>query len=238
MTTPELVVNEKLHTPPAAIPPLENGDQLTRAEFERRYAAMPQLKKAELIEGVVYMGSPVHLSHARPHARVLAWLGSYGAATPGVDWGDNATVHLDEDNEVQPDVFLRLEPKQGGKSQPSVDDYLEGAPELVVEIAASSVSIDMRHKLRVYRRNKVPEYIVWRVYDGQLDWFRWREGEYVRLIADAEGVIRSEVFSGLWLDVSAMLNGNLAQVLSVLQQGINTLAHAAFVEHLQTTSKG
>ncbi|BAY19296.1 hypothetical protein NIES21_51560 [Anabaenopsis circularis NIES-21] len=146
------------------IPPLENGDKLTRAEFERRYHAMPNLKKAELIERVVYVASPVRAkTHGKPHSRIMTWLGTYEAATLGVETLDNTTVRLDADNEPQPDALLRIE--QGGQSSITEDDYVEGAPELIVEIAASSASYDLHEKLKVYRRNQVQEYLVWRVYN-------------------------------------------------------------------------
>src|SRR3954467_13430154 len=143
--------------PAKPVPPLETGDRLTRAEFERRYAAMPQVKKAELIEGIVYMPSPVRLNrHARPHAVLVSWLGYYIAKTPCLDlFGDNGTVRLDEDNEPQPDLLLFLPPHVGGQARLGDDDYVEGAPELVCEVAASRVSIDLHLKLNVYRRNGV-----------------------------------------------------------------------------------
>jgi Uma2 family endonuclease len=145
----------------AVIPPLHNGDHLTRAEFERRYAAQPNLKKAELIEGVVHMPSPVHYDkHSRPHSRMVGWLFNYVSAIPGTDLGDNATVRLDSENVVQPDAFLRIREAFGGQSRLSDDDFLAGAPELVVEIAASSASYDLHEKLRVYRRTGVQEYVV------------------------------------------------------------------------------
>jgi Uma2 family endonuclease len=215
-----------------APPPLENGDRLTRAEFERRYEAMPHVKKAELIEGVVYMPSPVHFkTHGEPHAFVVGWLASYSATTSGVTSGDNATVRLDLDNEVQPDALLRLDETLGGASSISDDDYIEGPPELIVEIAASSVSQDLHAKKKVYRRNGVQEYLVWRVYDETLDWFHLEGGEYRRLEAE-DGIIRSRVFPGLHLAVEALLKGDLATVLNVLQRGTETEEHAAFVERL------
>ena len=140
----------------AEVPPLENGDRLTRCEFERRYAARPDLRKAELIEGVVYMPSPVSLLHAEPHSAIQTLLLVYGAFTPGVHGADNATVRLDLDNEPQPDVLLRIEPEAGGQSRVSEDGYLEGAPELIVEVAAGSASIDVHDKLRAYRRKRRP----------------------------------------------------------------------------------
>ncbi len=216
-----------------AIPPLEAGDRLTRHEFERRYEAMPHIRKAELIEGVVHMPSPVHHNvHGKPHAMMMVWVGNYLAATPGVDFSDNATVRLDPKNEVQPDAFLRLEPAAGGKSRVSADDYIEGAPELIVEIASSSVSYDLHDKLRAYRRNGVQEYLVWRVNDGAVDWFELHEGRYAALPADAAGIVRSRVFPGLWLAVAALLDGGLAEVLRILQVGLASAEHAAFVVRL------
>ena len=215
------------------VPPLEAGDRLTRPEFERRYEAMPHVKQAELIEGVVYMPSPVrHTSHSRPHAQIIAWSGLYCATTPGVDLGDNASVRLDLENEPQPDALLRLDPAAGGTSRISADDYIEGAPELIVEIAASSASYDLHDKLRVYRRSGVQEYLVWQVNDRRLDWFYLHEGQYVPLPADSQGVVRSRVFPGLQLAVPALLAGDLATVLAVLQQGCQRAEHAAFVERL------
>jgi Uma2 family endonuclease len=212
---------------------LESGDHLTRAEFEWRYEAMPQIKKAELIEGVVYMPSPLrYTSHSIPHGQIMAWLGTYCAATPGVDFGDNATVRLDPENEVQPDALLRLDPALGGNSRISADDYLEGAPELIAEVAASSAAYDLHEKLRVYRRNGVQEYVVWQISDKRIDWFRLREGEYVLLEPDAEGLIRSQVFPGLHLNVVKLLTGDLAGVLSDLHKGLTTPEHAAFVERI------
>lgn len=219
---------------PIEIPPLEFGDHLTRHEFEQRYQTRPDIKKAELIEGVVYMPSPVRSkSHGEPHAQIIGWLAAYYAATPGVQLCDNATVRLDLDNEVQPDALLRLDPEAGGHSHISEDDYVEGAPELVVEVAASSVSYDLHEKRRVYRRTGVQEYVVWRVYDRQVDWFQLIQDEYAPLTPDESGVIRSQVFPGLRLAVPALLEGNLATVLAELQKGLGTAEHVAFVERLR-----
>ncbi len=221
----------------ATIPPLESGDRLTRVEFERRYDAMPHLKKAELVEGVVYVGSPVRITHhGRPHADIGTWLSVYRAATPGAITADNTTVRLDPENDVQPDALLRLEPEQGGRSQISDDGYVEGAPELVVEVSASSASYDLHDKLRAYRRNEVQEYVVWRVLDRSVDWLVLREGVYERLEPDAAGVLRSERFPGLWLDVPALLAGDLAAVLATLQEGLASAEHTTFVERLGATA--
>lgn len=213
------------------IPPLENGDRLTRHEFERRYTAMPHIKKAELIEGIVYMASPVrHVKHGKPHGRLMTWLGVYEAATEGVDLSDNATVLLDADNEPQPDALLRIE--SNGNSRINNDGYIEGAPELVAEVAGSSAANDLHDKKKVYRRNGVKEYIVWQTLDNKLDWFCLQNGEYISLEADTSGVIKSQVYPGLWLDVKALLAGDMAKVLDVLQQGLASSEHVSFVQQL------
>ncbi len=217
------------------LPPLENGDRLTRIEFERRYQAMPQLKKAELIEGVVYMAAALRFrSHGQPHAQLLGWLFNYQIATPGVELADNATVRLDRDNDPQPDVALFLTPALGGQVQISEDDYIAGAPELIAEIAASSASYDLGDKKKVYRRNGVREYIVWQMFENKLDWFILQNDEYVVLMPDADGIIRSQQFPGLWLAVEALLAGNMVQVLERLQQGLASTEHQAFVQALAT----
>ncbi len=219
-----------------AIPPLKPGDRLTRDEFEQRYAAMPHLKKAELIEGVVYMPSILRFDiHGEPHADIMTWLGVYRVATPGVRLGDNATVHLDPNNEPQPDALLQIAETHGGNSRLSDDGCIEGAPELIMEIAGTSADYDLHEKLEVYRCNGVQEYIVWRTQDERLDWFRLVEGEYVPLTPDEDGVIQSQMFPGLRLAVRALLEGNLAFVLSELQKGISTAEHAAFVARLSKT---
>lgn len=219
--------------------PLESGDRLTRAEFERRYAAMPEVKKAELIEGVVYMSSAVRAQqHGQPHGFMMAWLGVYASMTPRVMLLDNTTVRLDLDNEAQPDAMLRLPETAGGSSRLSHDDYVEGPPELIVEIAASSASYDLHDKFRVYRRTGVQEYMVWQIHENELHWFSLREGAYAPLASDDAGIISSQVFPGLRLSVEAMQQGELAAVLSTLQEGLNTGAHAAFVEKVGKKRKG
>ena len=212
--------------------PLESGERLTRAEFERRYEAMPEDFRAELIEGVVYVSSPVRIVHFDPENDLGGWLALYKAHTPGTQAGGNGTIRLDLDNEPQPDLLLRILPERGGQSGTSEDDYVEGAPELVVEVAASSTKIDLHAKKNAYRRNGVREYLVWRVLDNEVDWFILREGRYDRLAPDEAGIYRSEVFPGLWLDVPALLRRDLATVLDVLQQGIRTPEHQAFAERL------
>ncbi len=214
-------------------PPLQSGDRLTRPEFERRYAAAPHIKKAELIEGIVYVASPLrHELHGKPHSRVITWLGVYQAMTPGIDLSDAPTVRLDLDNEPQPDAVLLIEPAAGGQTRLSSDDYIEGSPELIVEVAASSAAIDRGSKKQVYRRNGVLEYVIWQSYENQIEWFYLCDGDYHLLSPDADGIIRSQVFPGLWLKVEALLNNQMAQVLEVLQVGLNSSEHGEFVKQL------
>ena len=213
---------------------MQSGDRLSCAEFERRYAAATDVKKAELIEGIVYVASPFrHRQHGKPHSRVITWLGIYQALTPGVDLSDAPTVRLDLDNEPQPDAVLFIEAAAGGQTCISADDYIEGSPELIVEIAASSAAIDRGTKKQVYRRNGVLEYVIWQVYDNQLEWFGLTDGEYQLLSPDGDGILRSQVFPGLWLAVDALLSHQMAQVLEVLQVGLASPEHAAFVAQLR-----
>lgn len=217
------------------IPHLENGDLLTRAEFERRYTAMPKLKKAELIEGIVYMASPLRFEpHAEPHAQLITCLGFYVAFTRHTRLGDNPTVRLDVDNEPQPDAVLLIDSRNGGATRLSDDGYIEGAPEFVAEIAASTATIDLRDKKRVYRRSNVKEYLVWQVIDRRIDWFSLQEEEYISLLPDAAGIIQSRVFPGLWLAVSALLDGDMSSAIATLQTGLNSDAHQEFVQQLAT----
>jgi Uma2 family endonuclease len=198
---------------------LEAGDHLTREEFHRRYLARPDIKKAELIDGVVYMPSPVRLDqHGEPHGFVMGWLAFYVSQAPGVRLGDNATVYLDGKAEVQPDASLvRLTP---GGPRLTEDGYIEGAPQLVVEVSARSATYDLHVKKEAFRRNGVQEYVVWRVLDRAIDWFRLRDGQYVLVEPDADGMVESEQFPGLRLHVPSMLAGDLATVLA-RQRGAN-----------------
>ncbi|MCI0391221.1 MAG: Uma2 family endonuclease [Acidobacteria bacterium] len=217
------------------LPPLEQGDHLSGDEFERRYEAMPGLKKAELINGRVYMSSPVRFDrHSEQHSWITTWLCLYSVATPSVRSGDNATVRMDEEEYPQPDVTLIIDAPLGS-SYIGADGYLRGAPELVAEVAASSASYDLNEKKETYRRHGAQEYIVWQVYDRRIDWFRLEAGQYIPLSPDEDGVIRSRVFPGLWLDVEALLKDDMAKVLAILQQGLASVEHIKFVEQLSST---
>lgn len=196
---------------------LDSGDRLSREEFHRRYSERPDIRRAELVEGVVYVPSPTRFTwHDKPAATMILWLGTYVLTHPGLEVGGSATICLDEHNEVQPDAFL-FRPDPGGTGpRINADDYIEGAPQLVVEVAASSVAYDLHDKKEAYRRTGVLEYLVWRVLDNAFDWFRLRAGEYVRIEPDERGVLESEVFPGLRLNVPKLLAGDTAGVLAEL----------------------
>jgi Uma2 family endonuclease len=212
-----------------AEPLLEPGDRLTRKEFERRYEKMPGLKKAELIEGIVYMPSPVRArKHAGPHGRMATWLGAYASETPLVDYFDNGTVRLDQDNEPQPDLVLVK--SENGQTRISDDDYLEGAPELAIEIVASSQAYDLHQKKGAYRRNGVREYLAWITTEKQVFWWELHEGEYRGILPGNDGLLKSRVFPGLWLDVQALLRGDMKTVLAAVRAGCKSPEHAAFVK--------
>ncbi|HEU0039641.1 MAG TPA: Uma2 family endonuclease [Verrucomicrobiae bacterium] len=209
---------------------LEPGDRLSRDEFERRYERMPHVKKAELIEGIVYMPSPVRVTkHAEPHGRLATWLGVYASETPGVLCGDNSTVRLDLDNEPQPDLVLMKLPVRGGQARISEDDYIEGAPELTVEIVGSSRGYDLHQKKGAYRRNGVREYLVWITDENRVVWWELREGDYCEIAPADDGLLKSGVFPGLWLDATSLLRGEMKAVLAALRRGLDRPEHAAFV---------
>jgi len=215
------------------IPPLQEGDRLTRDEFERRYDAMPHLKKAELIEGVVHVPSPVRQRrHSAPHSSLVGWLFLYRARTPGVELGDNPSVRLDLGNMPQPDAVLFVQPESRGQVKIDADDYINGAPDLVAEVSASSESYDLHEKLQAYQRNGVREYLVWRVLKRQVDWFVLHEGGYERLAPAEDGTLRSTVFPGLWLDPTALMRDDFDTLLDVLQRGLDSPEHAGFAARL------
>jgi len=228
-----MVMQRPQTNPTSQILPLENGDRLSRHEFERRYTESLDIKKAELIEGVVYVASPLRFQrHAEPHAKLMIWLGNYQIYTPGIKLGIEPTIRLDQDNEPQPDGVLLIDESLGGKSRITDDDYIEGAPELVAEIAASSAAYDLYDKKKAYKRNGIQEYIVWQSLENKLDWFQLYDSEYILLQPDTEGIIKSQVMPGLWLSVTALLAGDMVKVLEVLQTGLNSPEHTEFLQRL------
>jgi len=218
--------------------PLENGEHLDAEEFMRRYEAMPELKKAELIQGIVYMGSPVNAEfHGQPDSIIQGWLALYCSATPGTESAVNSTVRLGSKNVPQPDGLLQILPDYGGKSRIDSEGYIIGAPELVVEIAASSTAIDAYEKRDAYSAAGAQEYLLWRTLDNEVDWWFLEKGTYQPLPADAQGVVRSKVFPGLWLDRAALLQRNRAQIMSCLRMGFESEEHRGFVQRLGASKR-
>lgn len=206
---------------------------MTGAEFDRRYDAMPGVR-AELIRGRVYvMSSPVSMQgHAEPHAELVTWAVLYRRRTPGVRAGDNGTLLLGGDDRPQPDVCLRVEPELGGLSR-TEGNHTAGPVEFVAEVAASSVSYDLHDKYESYEQCGVREYVVYRVQDGAVDWFILRGGRYEPLPPGGDGIYRSEVLPGLWLDPVALAGGDIDRIIEILDRGLASPEHAAFVAELQ-----
>jgi Uma2 family endonuclease len=215
----------------SSIPPLENGDHLDQKTFHERYEAMPEDTRAELIGGIVFMSSPLKRPHGRMHVRAAHWLAEYEDATPGVETFDNATNILGEESEPQPDLCLLIAPDNGGQTR-AEDDYIVGAPELVVEIASSTDSIDLHAKRRDYQQAGVREYVVVVMRQPRVFWLVSRHGQFEELLPGDDGIIRSETFPGLWLDPAALLRRDGARIREVLQQGLASAEHAAFIRRL------
>ncbi|RLT32143.1 MAG: Uma2 family endonuclease [Chloroflexi bacterium] len=214
------------------LPPLESGDRLTRAEFERRYEAMPHLKKAELIKGVVYIGASVPILHAEAQADIVGVCGFYTIYTPGISAADNGSLRMDDENELQPDLSLWIDRAGKGRARVDEDDFLVGAPELIVEVVDNREAYNLQDKMDVYRDKGVQELSLWRVADDRFDWFRLEGDEYQRITPDEKGIITSTTFPGLWLNAQALIAGNLAAVMGDLQAGLQSDEHRHFVEWL------
>jgi Uma2 family endonuclease len=218
---------------PPAMLPLEDGDHLSLDEFIRRYDAMLDIKKAELIEGVVRMPPPASDSyHSQPQFNFVGFLGAYSWATPGTRGGDNGSIKLDPNNMPQPDAFLAIEPSCGGRVQIDDKGYVVGSPELIAEIAASSVSYDLHAKKELYRKHGAKEYVVWRVKEQAIDWFILRGEEFEPLPIEA-GIFRSQAFPGLWLAAPALIASDFTRVRQILQEGLASPEHRAFLERLE-----
>jgi hypothetical protein len=212
------------------VPPLSPGDKLTREEFLRRWEAHPEIERAELIGGIVYMPSPVSLEHGKIEWDVGIWLGTYAVATPGTDGGHNVTSFLLDDT-PQPDIHLRILPEYGGGSRED-SGYLGGVPELMAEVCRSSVAYDLHVKYDLYEAAQVPEYLAVLIYEREIRWHRLIDGKYQRQAPDADGLWRSRVFPGLWLDGQALLARDMRKVLERLNEGLQSPAHQEFVAQL------
>jgi Uma2 family endonuclease len=221
---------ERAH-PTKILPPLVNGQHLDQSAFHERYEAMPEGTWAELVGGVVYMPSPVRNEHGDYDDTISLWVGLYKRSTKGLRSGKNSTVILDEIGETQPDGHLRIPQELGGQTRIE-RGYIVGAPELVIEIARSSRYYDLGEKKADYERAGVREYLVIELDPDQLHWFIRRGNHFVDLLPDPDGIYRSEVFPGLWLDPRALYPEDLDRLVEVLEQGLATPEHADFAARL------
>jgi Uma2 family endonuclease len=216
---------------------LQQGDRLDQKTFHARYLMTPETFRAELIGGVVYLPPPVKRPHGRVHSRIGSWLWEYEAATPGTEAFSNTTNVLGPESEPQPDLCLLIAPEKGGQTRDE-DEYIVGPPELVIEVAASSASIDLHQKKADYEQAGVCEYVVANLGAQHVSWFVRRDGVFVEQEPTSEGRLCSQVFPGLWLDPAALLRGDQDRVVEVLQVGLATAEHAAFVTQLAGRSPG
>jgi Uma2 family endonuclease len=214
-----------------APPPLVEGDRLDQPEFHCRYEAMPPGTRAELINGVVYMPSPVGRAHGRAHVATIVWLSYYAENTPGVEALDNATTVLGWKSEPQPDALLRILPECGGRTR-NERGFVRGAPELIVEVAKATRYVDLGPKLADYEQAGVLEYVVRALDPDEVLWFAQAQGTLTRRPPAEDGLYRSTTFPGLWLDPEALLRGDTRRLRAVLDQGLATAEHAAFVAEL------
>jgi hypothetical protein len=219
-------------------PPLIAGQHLNQPTFHERYQAMPPETRAELVGGTVCMPSPMRRDHAGTTRLVSGWLSDYQRETPGVDGGDGGTVKIDQQGEPQPDCDLRIPAEMGGQSDVDEDGYLFGAPELVLEIARSSRAFDLGAKKVDYERAGVQEYVVVELDPDQIHWFIRRDDRFEDLPPGPDGIYRSEVFPGLWLDPEALFAKDRVRLIGVLHQGLATPAHAAFLARLEKARQG
>ncbi len=222
----------------STLPVLIAGQRLDQPNFHERYEAMPPETRAELVGGVVYMPSPMRGDHGMEGRIVAGWLFYYQLKTPGVKGADGATVKLDQQGEPQPDCQLFIAPDLGGQISLDPEGYFAGAPELIVEISRSSRAFDLGAKKADYERASVQEYVVVELDPDQIHWFIRRADRFADLPPGPDGVYRSEVFPGLWLDPAALYSEDLARLIEVLDQGLATPEHAAFLTRLEKASQG
>ena len=213
-------------------PRLVHGMRMNADEFLRIYETMPEDKKAELIDGVVYMFLKLLSSewHGEPDGLLQYWMASYAFQTPGIVTTPNSTVRLGIKSVPQPDGILRLKPEYGGKTRLDEKGCIVGPVEFAAQIAASSAALDLGKRLQAYCNEGVQEYLVWCTKSETVHWFHLLNGQYVPFVPDQDGVIRSRVFPGLWLDADALLKGDSKQLLTVLKRGMKSAEYKRFVK--------
>jgi Uma2 family endonuclease len=215
---------------PDFLPRLKTGDRMDSATFMTIYERMPEGFRAQLIRGVVYVALPMSADHGGSNSDVSAWLGAYRAKTPGVRSYAGSTIRLGPQDNPEPDAALVILPGYGGQAR--IDGkYLDGAPELVIEVSYSTQAYDLNDKLAAYREAGVREYVVV-LGEDRIEWLVLRDGRYETHAPEPDGLLRSTVFPGLWLDAPALLAGDIARLFAAVDRGTSTPEHAAFVARL------
>ena len=211
---------------------LIEGQRLDQPAFHALYEAMPAGTRAELINGVVFMPSPVGPPHGRA-ARPPRWCGSatIRRIRPVLKPLDNTSAALGLKSEPQPDGLLRILSEYGGRTHAD-QRFVHGVPELLVEVAHTSRYTDLGPKFDDYERVGVQEYVVRALEPNDVLWFVLRKGHFVDLPLAADGIYRSEAFPGLWLDPQALIAGDTRRLRAVLDLGFATPEHAAFIASL------
>lgn len=215
------------------VPLLRNGEHLNQRTFHKRYEAAPEDFRAELVGGIVFLRTRRTRAHGALLAKVGSWLCEYGDATPGTEGLLDVTVALGPASELEPDACLLHLPKCGGQTWEDEDGYINGAPEWVGEVSDSTESIDRNRKKLDYEKAGVREYMVAALRTGQVFWYIRRRGKFKEMAPGSDGIFRSEVFPGLWLDPAAFLKRDGKRVLAVLHQGLASPEHATFVAKLK-----
>ena len=218
--------------PGATVAPLENGDCLDQKKFHERYESMAEDVRAELIGGIVYMASPQKLPHSKTAGLVGRWLNEYEEDTPGTESLPGVTSILGPDSEPEPDHCLFILPECDGQTRINKKGYLVGAPELIVETASTTESRDLHQKKDDYEKAGVREYVVVALRSKKVFWFLAHDGKFRTLKPGPDGIFRSKVFPGLWLNPSALLDGNRSKLLATARQGLGSDEHRAFAARL------
>ncbi len=214
---------------------LYNGDCMMREEFHRIYDQMPEDYRAELIAGIVFEPSPVSYGHGTCHSRLTYLLETYSASTFGTEVAGDATLILGDEDEMQPDLMLRITDTHGGQSHITEYGYIAGAPELVAEVAYSSRAIDLHLKKERYALAGAVEYIVVCLNPKCMYWFDLRSGTQLR--PDSKGVFRSRIFPGLWIHEKGLLDLDHGPTSRALEHGLKTAEHGMFVAALAAAAQ-
>jgi Uma2 family endonuclease len=215
---------------------LHNGKKLSQEEFHSIYEKMPADFRAELIDGTVFIREPLGIPHASNHADLTTLLGIYKLKTPGLQLCDSASVFLSSNDEVQPDLLLRILPKYGGSSKDTYTGYIAGAPELVIEVAHSSRAIDLFKKRKRYEKFGVQEYMVFCLAPAEIFWFEKDSPNY-KSIQKENGVYKSKIFPGLWIDEAAMIRTDSDKWMAVLEEGLRSKEHEQFVKQQKSQKR-